>query len=52
MKTREQNRTHRNKQTELQLSEFLTDEPIIYNREETVSSTNGTDKTGYLHAKD
>jgi hypothetical protein len=52
MKTREQNRTHRIKLTEVQLSEFLTDESIIYNREKTMASTNSTGKTGYLHAED
>jgi hypothetical protein len=44
MKTRKQNRTHRNKLTELQPSEFLTDEPIIYNREKTMVLTNSTVK--------
>jgi predicted GNAT family acetyltransferase len=52
MKTKEQNRTHRIKLTEVQLSEFLTDESTIYNREKTMASTNSTGKTGYLHAED
>jgi hypothetical protein len=52
MKTREQNRTHRNKLTELQPSEFLTDKPRICNREKTMVSTNSTGKTGYLYAED
>jgi hypothetical protein len=47
----EKNRRHRNKHIEQRAIWFLTKEPRTYNSEKIASSTNGTGKTGYLHAE-